>query len=181
MTTNEREVATINYFRVVDSVDPCSGKSVKVPRNWLPHQILFDCGCFLGATGLCSAIPRGNLIAAYAFDLAFFAFTPLILFCCMQMRLSTFSWPWKGSLPRRKGGIWMMPEGISKWRSMPCSKLKSFLWYVPPFVHISQACPNAFPPLRLFCLPPWHSLRLGIAGEDWPPRSYSDSHAPCSC
>jgi len=66
-TPNETEMATIDYFRVVDSVHPRSGKSVKVPSNWLPHQVLFDYECFLCAVGLCSAMPRGNLIIAYTF------------------------------------------------------------------------------------------------------------------
>ena len=61
-TPNDKELATVDYFRVVDSVHPCSGKSIKVPSNWLPRRILFEYECFLCAAGLCSAMPRGNLI-----------------------------------------------------------------------------------------------------------------------
>jgi len=85
-TPNEREMPTINYFRVVNSVYPRCGRSVKVPNNWLPRRILFDYECFLCVAGLCSAIPPGSLITAHAFNLTFFAFTLLILFCCMQVK-----------------------------------------------------------------------------------------------
>jgi len=64
-TPNEKQMTTINYFRVVDFIHPRSRKSTKVPSNWLPCRILCDYECFLCAAGLCSAIPRGNLIIAY--------------------------------------------------------------------------------------------------------------------
>jgi len=73
-------MATINYFRFVDPVHPHSKKYIKVLNNWLPCRILFDYECFLCAAGLCLAIPRGNLIAAYTLSFLFFAFTLLILF-----------------------------------------------------------------------------------------------------
>jgi len=61
-------MATIDYFRLVDSVHPPrSGKSMKGPGNWLPHRVLFDYKCFLCAMELCSAVPRGNLVAAPIF------------------------------------------------------------------------------------------------------------------
>ena len=91
MTLNEKEMTTINYFRVIDSVHPRSGKSIKVPSNWLPRWILFDYECFLCAIVLCSAIPHSNLITAHTFDLLFFALSPLILFQCAQVRLSAVS------------------------------------------------------------------------------------------
>jgi len=78
-TPNEREMATIDYFRVVDSIHPRSGKSIKVPGNWLPRLVLFDYKCFLCATGLCSAMPRGNLIAAPIFT--FVLLTSAYLLC----------------------------------------------------------------------------------------------------
>jgi len=61
-TPNEKELDTIDHFRIVDSIHPRSGKSIKVPSSWLPRRILFEYECFLCAPGLCCAMPRSNLI-----------------------------------------------------------------------------------------------------------------------
>ena len=102
---NEREMATINYFRVVDSFHPHSGKSIKVTSNWLPRRILFDYKCFLCAAELCSAMPRGNFIAAPTFSSMFFGLhlTCLALFCAGEAIDTLLAM--KGNSPKRRRGI----------------------------------------------------------------------------
>jgi len=85
-------MATINYFRVVDSVHPRSGKSIKGPSNWLPRRVLFNYECFLCAAGLYSAMPRGNLIVAYARNFASLNLILLSLSHFVQVKRSTLFW-----------------------------------------------------------------------------------------
>jgi len=79
-TPNEREMATIYYFRVVDFIHPRSKKLIKVPINWLPPRVLFDYECSLCETGLCSAMPPCNLIAAPIFTFALLTSAYLLCF-----------------------------------------------------------------------------------------------------
>jgi len=86
-TPSEREIAT--YFRVVDSVHPRSGKSVKGPGNWLPRRVLFNYECFSCAAGLCSAMPRGNPTVTYTRDFEPLNLILLRLFHFVQVKRST--------------------------------------------------------------------------------------------
>jgi len=85
-TPRKKEMATINYFHLIDSVHPQSRKTIKVPANWLPWRVLFSYGCFLWATELSSAIYHGKLIVTLLIwsTFLFANLTYLMFACCIR-------------------------------------------------------------------------------------------------
>lgn len=61
-TLREKKMATMNYFRRIDSIHPWSGKAIKVSTNWLPRRVLFSYRCYLCAIWHNSAIRYGKFI-----------------------------------------------------------------------------------------------------------------------